>query len=450
MASKISTAPMPRPPGPKGRLLSGHNDKFAIDRLGFLLDLSRTYGPVASFRLFHHRILLISDPDLIEQVLVHDARHYIKHFGARAYKVLLGQGLVTSEGEVWRQQRRLIQPALLKTQVHSYAPAMVQETHRMLAGWSNGQRTDVHAEFTRLSSRIALKALFNLDDEGNSERFGSALRIAIDLINKRLRSIAKMPSWFPSPLNLRLNAAVASLTKDVDGYIAAGRSRREPGQDLLSRLIAAQNTEGMCMSDRQLRDEAMTMYISAHETTALALSWTWYLLAKHPEAEQRVAAELSQVLGGRDPAPGDLSSLSYLMAVLCESLRLYPPVHLFGREALTDLEIGGFRVKRGETVIMSSWVSQRDPRHFADPDSFDPARWLDGLSDRIPKYAYYPFSGGQRMCIGSSFALTEAALVLAIVIAKYRPTVDATSVGLHPQITLQPRGGIPATLEARP
>ena len=439
------------PPGPRGRGLGGSLHDFTTHRLDFFVKVAREYGDLASFRFGPRRVFLASHPDLVEQVLVTDARHYIKHFGARMYKPVLGNGLVTSEGDFWLRQRRLAQPAFLKNRVVSYAPVMSDLTRAMLARWRPGLAVDVHYEFSSLTSAIALKTLFGLDDAGDREEFVGSLRRAFDLLSDRFRTLIRFPHWLPTPRNLRTRRAIAHLYRVVDGFIAAGRNRKESGDDLLSRLVAAQDEDGTRMTESQLRDEAMTLYLAGHETTALTLTWSWYLIATHPAVEARLVEEWRRVLGGRSPTPEDLAELPYTDAVLTEAMRVYPPVYLIGREATTDLELGGYRVRKGYTVFMSQWVSHRDPRYFGpDPETFRPERWLDGLAKRIPKYAYYPFGGGPRICIGNTFALMEAAILLATVGQRYRFTVDPGAViDVNPQITLLPMYGIPATLELR-
>lgn len=438
------------PPGPKGTLLGGSVRRFTARRLDFFTDITREYGDLASFRFGPKRIFLASHPDLIEQVLVTDAKHYIKHFGARMYTPVLGNGLVTSEGEFWLRQRRLSQPAFLKQRVNSYAPLMAELTDRMLNAWVPGTAVDVHFEFSTLTSVIALKTLFDLDDPGDRERFTDSLRTAFALMSDRFRNPFRLPGWFPTPANLKLNRAVKDLNAVVDGFIAQGRKRGGSGTDLLSRLVAAQDTDGTRMTDRQLRDEMMTLYLAGHETTALTLTWSWYLLSQHPEAERKLVDEWRRVLNGRTPTPDDLPNLPYTEAVITEAMRVYPPVYLIGREATTDLALGGYQVKKGYTVFMSQWVSHRDPRYFPEPEAFRPERWEDGLAKRLPKYAYYPFGGGPRVCIGNTFALLEAALILAAVGQRYRFTLDPDAeIDVNPQITLLPKHGIPATLTPR-
>lgn len=437
------------PPGPKGSLIGGNLGQVGPRRVDFFLDLARTYGPLASFRIGRWRLFLASDPDLIQQVLVTDAKSYIKHFGARTFKPVLGNGLVTSEGDFWLRQRRLLQPAFLKAQVQSYAPVMANLTEAMLARWHPGKSVNLEFEFSSLTSSIALKTLFGLDDQGDRERIDESLRQVFDLLTARLDMPFQWPLWLPTPVNIRLNRALTDVRRVIDGFIAAGRAR-PPGSDLLSTMIAAQHEDGTGMSDQQLRDEAMTLYLAGHETTALTLTWSWYLLSQHPAAEQKLVEEWQRMLNGRAPTPGELAALPYTAAVINEAMRLYPPVYVIGREAVTDLELGGYRVKRGYTVLMSQWVSHRDPKYFTDPERFSPERWLDGLATRLPKFAYYPFGGGQRICIGSHFALMEAAILLSTIGQQYKFTLAPDAViDIKPQITLPPKYGMPATLARR-
>ena len=438
------------PPGPKGTLIAGNLRQAEPGRLDFFLELAREYGPLASFRLGRRRLFLVSAPDLIEQVLVTDAKHYIKYFGARTFKPVLGNGLVTSEGEFWLRQRRLTQPAFLKDRVITYASAMAELTDRMLSHWTPGESVDVEIEFSKLTSAIALKSLFDLDDSGDRERLNDSMRVAFDLMTARLNGLFQLPIWLPTPANFRLRRAIADLNRVVDGFIAAGRSRPQPGNDLLSTLIAAQDEDGTYMSERQLRDEAMTLYLAGHSTAALTLAWSWYLLSQHPNVEAKLVSEWRRVLNDRAPTAEDLHNLPYTAAVIAESMRIYPPVYVIGREATTDLELGGYRVKRGYSVLCSQWVNHRDPKYFPDPEQFRPERWENGLAARIPKYAYYPFGGGQRICVGNNFALMEAAVILPAVGQRYRFTLDSDAViDVKPQITLLPANGIPATLQLR-
>lgn len=437
------------PPGPKGTLIGGNLSQIGPRRVDFFLDVARTYGPITSFRIARWRLFLVSDPGLIQQVLVKDARHYIKHFGARNFKPILGNGLVTSEGDFWLSQRRILQPAFLKAQVLSYAPVMTELTEAMLASWEPGRAVNIELEFSTLTSAIALKTLFGLEDHGERRKIDESLKSGIELLTARLDTPLQLPIWLPTVSNFKLRRALRDLFGLVDGFIAKKKAQ-PPANDLLSTMIAAEREDGTQMTQQQLRDEAMTLYLAGHETTALALTWSWYLLSQNPEVETKLAAEWSSVLGGRPAQAADLGALPYTSAVINEAMRLYPPVYVVGREATCDLELGGYRVKKGYTVLMSPWVSQRDPKYFPEPERFLPERWLDGLATRLPKFAYYPFGGGQRLCIGVHFALMEAAIVLATVGQKYRFTLAPDAViDIKPQITTPPMYGMPAILARR-
>jgi cytochrome P450 len=431
-------------------LLGGNIQDFGTDRLDFLFKTARDYGPLASFRVGPKRVFLASRPDLIEQVLVTDAKNYIKHFGTRAFKPLLGNGLVTSEGAYWQRQRKLVQPAFLNTRVPAYAPIMAELTEELLKSWIPGKSVQIDCEFEALTSTIALKALFDLDDPGDRQSFGDTLKSAVDLMTARLFRFVKFPLWLPTPENLRLKKILAELDRSVHDFIAVGRARGQIGDDLLSRLISARREDGSKMNDEELRDEAMTLFLAGYETTALTLAWTWYLLARHRLVEDKLVGEWQSVLSGRIPSSEDIANLPYTAAVIAESMRLFPPVYVTGREATTDLELGGYRVKRGYSVLMSQWVSHRDPEYFPDPETFIPERWENSLAKRLPKFAYYPFGGGKRICIGQSFALMEATIILAGVGQRYRFTLEPEAViAVKPQITLMPANGIPVVLQSR-
>ena len=401
-------------------------------------------------RLGPRRTLLVSDSELIEQVLVTDAKNYIKHFGARMYSPLLGNGLVTSEGDFWLRQRRLAQPAFLKNRLPRYAPAMTELTEQMMKGWQPGQQIDVSAEMWRLTGSIALRTLFGASAIRDQDAYHAAHHTALAIIHGRFRRLIQWPDWVPLPSNRRLKRALTQLDAFIYDFIRQGRARTEPGDDLLSMLLRAQDEDGSRMTDIQLRDEAMTLFLAGHETTALTLSWTWYLLARHPEVEAKLVAEWQTVLGGRMPVADDVPRLTYTEHVITEAMRVYPPVYLIGREPVIDVELGGYRIRKGTTLFFSQWVNHRDPKYFADPEAFLPERWSDGLAKRIPKYAYYPFGGGPRVCIGNLFAMMESVLLLTAIGRAWRFTLEPHyQAEPWPTITLRPLNGLPAVLTPR-
>ncbi len=438
------------PPGPKGHWLKGNLRDFMDRRLDFLTECARDYGPIASFRLGPRRVLLVNDPDLIERVLVADNKQYIKHFGARMYRPLLGNGLLLSEGEFWLRQRRMAQPAFLKHRVTTCGATIVELTERMLESWFDGLWCDMMEEMSRLTGHIATVTFFGAEEVKDRESFNLAIYDVIAAISARFRRLIQWPDWLPLPGNLRLKRGMRRLNAIVDGFIAQGRTKKEAGDNLLSLLLHAKDEDGSRMTDQQLRDEAMTLFLAGHETTALTLAWTWWLLAQHPEVEARLVDEWKSALGGRSPTSNDVPQLRYTEWVIMESMRLYPPAYLIGRETTAETDLGGYRLRRGTTVFLSQWVTHRDPNYWEEPNRFWPERWGTDRVKTMPKFAYYPFGGGPRVCIGSHFAMLESVLVLATIGQRFRFRIQAEpKVGLDPKITLSPLPGIPVVLTVR-
>lgn len=440
-----------RPPGPKGNWLFGNVAEFRRDRLGFLERCAREYGDCVGIRLGPFRIMVVNHPDLVEDVLVTQNRRFIKHFALRMAKPTLGNGLLTSEGEFWRKQRRLAQPAFHRDRIASYASVMVDYTERMLRLWSGGQTRDVQDEMMRLTLEIVAKTLFDADVTGASADASIAMETLLRSFTARVNNVFRLPTSFPTPSNLRFKRAARRLDDLLFSVITERRTTGEDRGDLLSMLLQARDEDdGTRMTDRQLRDETMTLFMAGHETTANTLAWTWYLLANHPEAEARLHAELDAVLGDRPPTFEDLPRLHYADMVITEALRFYPTVWLVGREAIEPCEVGGYHIPVGTTIYMSQWVLHRDPRYFDDPESFRPERWADGLARRLPRYAYFPFGGGPRICIGNSFALMESVLLLATIARRFRLRLAPDArVTLMPTMTLRPDGGIKMIVSER-
>jgi cytochrome P450 len=454
-AETATADPSPRaskPPGPKGHWLRGNLRELRNDRLGFLMECARTFGDVFAIRLGPARIWVLSHPDLVEEVLVTKNRLFIKHFALRSARPSLGDGLLTSEGDFWRRQRRLSQPAFHRERINAYGRTMVEYTERTLRNWSAGQRRDVQADMMQLTLEIVTKTLFDTDIAGESAGLARAMETLMESFTDRVNRIVKLPTWVPTPSNIRFNRAMKSVESVLNQIIAERRRSREDRGDLLSMLLQAQDVEGdgTGMTDRQLRDETITLFMAGHETTANTLAWAWYLLSLHPEAEAKLHAELDEVLDGRPPEVSDLPRLKYADHVVTETLRLMPTAWLLGREAIEPVEIGGYKVPKGMTLWMSQWVIQRDPRWFDDPDAFLPDRWSDGLAKRLHRYAYFPFGGGPRICIGNQFAQMESVLLLATIARRFRPRVpEGTVVTPVPTMTLRPEHGVPVVLEER-
>ena len=439
-----------RPPGPAGHFLVGNLPEFGKDVLGFFASCARDYGDMVSLDMAGRRAFFLNHPDLIEHVFVTDHRNFIKHsWFWRHVTAIFGSGLLTSEGDFWLRQRRLAQPAFHKDRIAAYAETMSSYSETMLDGWRDGETRDIHQDMMHLTLLIVAKVLFNTNVASKVEEVGAALDATLVEIAVRFRRPVRIPDAIPIPGNVRYRRAVRLIDEVVYRIIDEHRDGSGEG-DLLSTLMAVRDEHGRPMTDEQIRDEAITLLLAGHETTALVLSWTFYLLHLHPEVGERLAAEAEQVLGTRMPGAEDVRTLRYTESVILESMRLYPPAYAIGREAVSDCTIGGFDVPAGATLFVSPWVIQRDPRWFDNPEAFEPDRWADGLEKRLPKFAYFPFGGGPRLCIGKSFAMMELVLVLACIARRFRLELDPTcKVAPFASITLRPAHGMQMKLVRR-
>lgn len=447
----MPTATMPR--GPRGGFITGHLKPFRADPLGFLTRCARDCGDFVPLRVGTKRILLVSDPAAIEEVLLTKSRDFIKHFGLKQTRHLLGNGLLNSEGEFWLRQRRLEQPAFHRDRIQQYAQVMIDHTRLMLAGWKDGDRRDLVVEMMELTLKIAAKTLFDAEETGDAAIIREQLTQSIKLFNQRFIKLIRFPLSWPTPHNLKMKRICRELNRIIYKYIE--RRRREGvgnRQDLLSILLHARDEagDGGGMTDAQLRDELMTLFLAGQETTALALSWTWYLLTRHPEVETKLLDEIQKVLGDRLLTVADVPHLKYAEAVINESLRLHPPAYVLGREAIRDVEIGGYRVPKGWTVFMAQSVCHRDPRWWHEPEKFRPERWLDGSLKDLPRFAYFPFGGGPRICIGNTFAMMETVIALVEVIRRfYFERTENVPIEPVPSITVRPSRPLTVVLRQR-
>ena len=420
------------------------------DPLTFFSDIAREYGDFVGLRILNFRILLINHPDHIEDVLVNHPKKFIKGRILKANKRVFGSGLLTSEGDFWLRQRRLAQPAFHRARIATYASTMVEYTERLLQEWQDGEERDIHKEMMRVTLQIVGKTLFDADVERDAQDIGKSMEMLLE-IGADFRRTLFVPHWLPTPTNIRMERAIRRIERVLYRIIAEKRASGRDAGDLLSMLLAAQDEDGSRMTDKQLRDEAITLFLAGHETTANTLSWTWWLLAQNPAVEAKLHEELRAVLGGRTPSLDDLPKLVYTNHIITESMRLYPPAWGTARTAIEDHEIAGYAVPKGSGVSFAQWTVHRDPRWYDAPDEFRPARWEGDLMKRLPRFAYFPFGGGPRQCIGNAFALMEAALILATIAQQYRfRLVEGHPVVPLASITLRPRHGIRAVLEARP
>lgn len=445
----------PLPPGPRGLPLLGSAFDLGRDPLGFLTRTAREYGDITRVSLGPSSFFFFAHPEHVETILVTRNRDFPKEDAERLKHtndyLLFGLGLLTSGGEFWLRQRRLAQPAFHRQRIAAYAEAMTRHSAELIAPWRSGQTFDIHEAMMDVTLRIVTETLFGVDSAVDARTVGETLGVVMDVTADQLGQPVPIPSAIPTPGNLRFRRAVRRLDGVVGRIIAERRASGEDPGDLLSMLMHARDDDGTAMTDKQLRDESITLFLAGHETTALALSWTFWLLSKYPEVDARLAAELHTVLGDRTPTMADLPQLTYTNMVLKESMRLFPPAWTVStRVAARDAEIGGYRVPAGSSVMVSQWVTHRDPRWFADPERFIPERWADGQESSLPRFAYFPFGGGPRLCIGQSFAMMEATLILATVARRFRAeVVPGWTVTPQASITLRPREGVRVTLRER-
>ncbi|HEX8355137.1 MAG TPA: cytochrome P450 [Pyrinomonadaceae bacterium] len=444
----------PAVPGPRAMWPVGQMYAFTRDPLALLAGLAREYGDVARFRAGPQSVYLLSHPDYVRDLLVTNSARFRKGRALQRAKRLLGEGLLTSEGEFHRRQRRLAQPAFHRQRVNDYGRVMVEYAEETSARWRDGRELDISEEMMRLTLAVVGKTLFDAEVESDADEVGAALTEVMDLFGYLMLPFSELLEKLPLPPRRRFLRARARLDAVIYRIVEERRRDERDRGDLLSTLLHAVDEEGdrTGMTNEQLRDEVMTIFLAGHETTANALTWCWYLLAQNPEAEARLHAELDAVLaGGRAPAPEDVPALRYTEMVVAETMRLYPPAWALGRLALEDYEVGGYRIPRGSLVLVSQYVIQRDPRFFPDPERFDPERWTPEAKAARPQFAYFPFGGGPRRCIGEGFAWTEAVLILATLARRWRARLlPGRAPELLPRITLRPGpGGVPMRLEAR-
>jgi cytochrome P450 len=443
-------ARLARPPGPNINLVLAvigqlFPSRFPFDPLEFGLNIVREFGDIAHYQVGPLHVYQLVHPDFARQILVEEPEKYYKaRLIKQAFAPFAGQGLLTSDGALWKQQRRLMQPAFHHGQLTSYGAVMVRRALSMLDSFGHDSVIEVQEEMSRLTLAIVVETLFGADVTREAKELGGLMIAVLDAANDRINSVLRMPSWVPTPRNLREKRALARLDELFDTFIAAHRAAREKPADLLSVLLAATDEDsGIRMSDRQLRDEMMTLFLAGHETTAMALTWALFALSQHPDVEARLVEEVSRVLQGRAPTVADLAQLPYTEMVIRETMRLYPPAPGFAREPIEDVRIGGYVVPRGSLISVNTYALHRDPRFFDDPGRFDPERFAGGWEERIPRYAFLPFGGGPRVCIGNGFAMMEARLILATVVQRRRLSLEPGQEIVPMQlVTVRPKHGI--------
>jgi cytochrome P450 len=438
-------------PGPKQSILGSLVYLPGRDPIAFFNNLARTYGDIVSYRMAGEQMFFINDPQHIRDILVTHNKSFMKGRGLQRAKRLLGEGLLTSEGAIHLRQRRLMQPAFHRDAVAGYGATMVASADRMRSGWIDGRTLDIAAEMHRLTLSVVGKTLFDADVESQATEVGEALTGVIDTFWMMMLPFADAIERLPVPKLRRARMARVRLDQIIYRMIADRRASGRDHGDLLSMLLEAQDEDdGGVMTDEQVRDEAMTIFLAGHETTANALTWLWYLVSRAPEVEAKLHAEVDRVLQGRLPTFAEVGSLPYIERVATEAMRLYPPAWIIGRRALVDYPVGGYIVPARSIIIMSPYVLQRDRRYYAEPETFDPDRWTPEFRARLPKFAYFPFGGGSRQCIGESFAWMELVLVVATIAQRWTlRLVPGHPVVPQPLVTLRTRHGMRMTVEKR-
>lgn len=440
-----------RPTGPKGVPFLGALPELVKDSLAFLTRMEREFGPIAFMHFGQSRIYMINDPLLVDELLIGKYKDCIKDLGTRQLIPLVGNGLLTSEGDAWRRNRKLASPPLQPKRIASYAQTMVQCAERELAAFRDDEVRDIHVDMMRITLDIVARTLLGSDAHAESERIGEIMEAAIEYMDKQLNTWQGMvPLWVPTLARRRFAKAVAELDTIVHRIIKRARAQGPEAEHLLARLANARDDQGEAMTDTQLRDEAVTMLLAGHETTAIALSYLVYLLSENPAVAARLREEIDTQLGGRAPRMEDLPNLRFLDAVIRETLRLYPPAFAMAREVVRGFELGGYHVPAGDQVMMSAYAIHHSAKQYADPDRFVPERWLDGSTEHLPRFAYFPFGGGPRVCIGNHFAMMELALVAAVIVQQVELTVvPGFTLELDPVVTLRPKHGVRVLVKRR-
>jgi cytochrome P450 len=443
---------MARPPGPRGLPLIGAARSFARDPLAFLTSVADKYGDIANFRLGGIDVFFVRHPDYIREVLITQRASFTMSPLRAKLNAVVGEGLLTSRGELHARQRRLIQPVFRKSRIEAYAGQMAELSGRMRTRWQTGSVIDITNEMMKLTMLIAAQALFEHDIGEDTEKVSHNIDTALEFFTRLSSPFLKLSLALPLPSSLRLKRAVRELDEVI--YRMIERRKGDPGahNDLLSLLMQAKDDQtNVYMTEKQLRDEVLTLLLAGHETNANALAWTFYLLAQRPDADQRLHDEARAVLGARAAFDvADLERLGYTRMVMLEGLRLYPPGWFVGREAQADVKLGAYTVPKGAMVIMSQYVMQRDARFFEAPERFKPERWEGDFLERLPRGAYFPFSAGDRHCIGEGFASQESLLILATLLERWKfELVPGQNIRPRPSVTLRPDGPIKMIVRPR-
>lgn len=434
-----------------GLPLVGNLLDFKRDRLALFLRIAREQGDIGSYSIGRQRFLFVNSPALAHEILVTHQSDFDKTDRFRSFaRPLLGNGLLSSDNETNRQYRKILAPSFRPGLIEGHVDVMADRSDRLAAGWQDGGTVDVQQEMIRLTLWIVGKSLFDLDVLDEADELGSALTAAIKGFNAQASAALPLTIGWPTPVNLGYRRAITRLEQTFYRVLEDRRADPTPHSDWLDMLLRARDEDGAPLPDRQIRDEALNMFMPGHETTATGLTWTWYLLSQHPEAYRRLQDEVDSVLGGRPVTAADLARMPYALQCFKEAMRLYPPVYMFSRQALTDLDIGGVPIAAGTAVIFSPYAMHRRAESFPDPEVFDPDRFAPEAEAALPRHAYLPFGGGRRICIGSHYGLMNGHAVVASLAqtVEFSGPLNGTPV-LDPMVTLRPRDGMPMRVRRR-
>jgi cytochrome P450 len=446
-------------PQPKSYLWVGNLPQYLkLGGLNFYRHYSRLYKGGFRFQVFKTNFMVFNQPEYIEQILVTQRHNFVKGKVFDQLRRVYGNGILFSDGEKWQQHRRLVQPAFHQSRIDSYLKMMTEQTFTLLKGWQTGQVVDLYREMINLTFEIVIRTLFeNQLGIETSTLLLKAMRTRFEEFEKRNTTLFKVPLRFSTKANLRYKKAINDMEELIYRLIAEVREQQttgslnhEVGCSVISMLIEAEDEKGAKLSDQQIHDEALTLFFAGHETTAIALAWSFYLLALHPKVGEKLIEEIQSVLGDKPPQISDLSKLTYTRQVLNEVLRLYPPAWVLARNARDDCQVGEYFVPAGTSVVMMPWVVQRDQSYYTEPDEFKPERWTENLLKDLPKFAYFPFGGGPRQCLGSNFALMEATVVLIMILQKFSlQLVAGQKIKPGGMFALRPKPGIRMQLSRR-
>jgi len=434
-------------PGPRGKPIIGMIPEMMSDMLGMFMNITRDHGDIVQFKLFGKPYLLVTNPDYVKHILQDNYRNYIRGKSVETGRVLLGDGLPLTDGDFWLRERRLMQPAFHRQRLLSLVDKMTETIAKRMDGWNGKSQLDMETEMSQLTLTVIIQAMFSARVAERTQELGNAFSVASRFMLWRSQQMWAPPLWVPVPKNAAYNKALKTLNDIV--YPLITEARKNPENDLLDMLLEMRDEEsGEGMTDKQARDEVVTIFFAGHETTAMVMTWMFYLLSQHTEVETQLRKEIADVLNGRTPTFADLPKLTYTQKVVQETLRLYPAAYLFAREAITDQSLDGYKIPAGMMIFITPFVTHRNPKYWPEPELFDPERFNPDQIAKRPSHVYFPFGEGPHLCIGNNFAMTEMQLILTMALQRFNiKLAPDQKIGLLPEATLRPKFGMRMNIE---